>query len=286
MVADAQAGARGITRLMLARLTESGHLERLLHGVYRDVGAPSDQFDDLRAAWLSTDPKPLAEERLADLTSGVVVASTSAAQLHGVGDLWADKNEFVAATRRQSQRSDIRYRQRRLESRDVTLIRGLPVMVLERTLADLLEEVGDLSLVGNALAAALKLRHVDLEWLRELLGPLAVRNGFKSHDGHAVLEHLLASAERDFESVVRQISRDAAMSSRVTVAHLKRAMDSQVLSEATQLVFRRAVAEVMKTPVVGNGSERWAEDFVVRPGVAAALVSRRTAEEAGQVARN
>lgn len=159
-------------------------------------------------------------------------------------------------------------------------------MVLERTLADLLEEVEDLSLVGNALAAALKLRHVDLEWLRERLGPLAARNGFKPHDGHAVLEHLLASAERDFESVARQISRDAAMSSRVTVAHLNRAMESQVLSEATQLVFRRAVAEVMKTPVVGNGSERWAEDLVVRPGVAAALVSRRTAEEAGQDARN
>lgn len=117
LVTAAQAGARGITRLMLARLTESGHLERLLHGVYRVVGAPSDQFDDLRAAWLSTDPKPLAEERLADLTSGVVVASTSAAQLHGVGDLWADKNEFVAATRRQSQRSDIRYRTRPRESR-------------------------------------------------------------------------------------------------------------------------------------------------------------------------
>ena len=67
MVTTAQAGALGVPRLMLARLAEAGHLERLAQGVYRDAGAPSDEFEDLRAAWLSTEPKLLAEERLSDL---------------------------------------------------------------------------------------------------------------------------------------------------------------------------------------------------------------------------
>ena len=63
MFTSAQASMHGITRLDLSRLAEAGHLERLAHGVYKDAGAPGDQFDDLRAAWLSTDPKRLAHER-------------------------------------------------------------------------------------------------------------------------------------------------------------------------------------------------------------------------------
>ena len=35
------------------RLCSAGHLERLAQGVYRDAGAPSVEFEGLRAAWLS-----------------------------------------------------------------------------------------------------------------------------------------------------------------------------------------------------------------------------------------
>lgn len=71
-----------------------------------------------------------------------MVASSSAAILHGVGDLWANRHEFVTRQRRQTQRTEIR-QQRLLEDRDVTLVEGLPVMTLERTLADLLDDVGE-----------------------------------------------------------------------------------------------------------------------------------------------
>ncbi|MGO1590699.1 MAG: type IV toxin-antitoxin system AbiEi family antitoxin domain-containing protein [Ancrocorticia sp.] len=224
MVTTAQASALGVTRLNLSRLSESGHLERLANGVYRDAGAPGDEFEDLRAAWLSTEPKLLAEDRLRNLSDGVVVASSSAALLHGIGDLWASRHEFVSAKRRQTQRVEIRYRLRRLEDRDITLVEGIPAMTLERTLADLLEDVGDLSLVADALGAAVKKQSLDFKRLRELFSPLAERHGFRRHDGIAVLDRLLEVAGLDLDAVARRISGYPALGSRVFASYLKHAM--------------------------------------------------------------
>lgn len=230
MVTAAQAGLLGVSRLVLSRLASIGHLERLAHGVYRDAGVPSDQFEDLRAAWLSTAPKLRADERVQDLVHGVVVASTSAAFLHEIGDLWADRHEFVSAKRRQTQREGLRYRQRHLDGRDVTLVEGLPVMTLERTLADLLEEVGDLSLVADALGAAAKKRPLDHDRLRELLGPLAERHGFKRHDGGAVLEVLLKEAGQDLDSAALRVLADPELMAWILAKH-----SDQVQQESTQL---------------------------------------------------
>lgn len=247
IVTAAQADALGVARLTLSRLTDSGHLERLTQGVYRDAGVPSDQFEDLRAAWLSTEPKLRAEERLRDLAGGVVVASFSAATLHGIGDLWANRHEFVTPGRRQTQRVGIRYRQRHLDDRDVTLVEGLPAMTLERTLADLLEDVGDMSLVADALGEAVKKRVLDLDRLRELLAPLAERNGFKRHDGNAVLDRLMEIAGLDLESVARRISDDQALSSRILAKYLEHSVPENV---------RRGVMEAIRPYlVVGPASQ-------------------------------
>lgn len=40
MVTSAQANGRGVSHMNLTRLTESGDLVRLSHGVYKDAGAP------------------------------------------------------------------------------------------------------------------------------------------------------------------------------------------------------------------------------------------------------
>lgn len=64
MVTTAQAAAHGVPRLDLSRLCQSGHLERLAHGFYRDAGAPSEEFESLRAVWLAADPSHTAEQRL------------------------------------------------------------------------------------------------------------------------------------------------------------------------------------------------------------------------------
>ncbi|KAM9866050.1 hypothetical protein ACIFOC_00962 [Leucobacter aridicollis] len=221
MVTTAQAAALGVARLTLSRLAESGHLERLAHGVYKDAGAPDGEFDELRAAWLGTEPKRLAEDRLSDAASGIVVGGTSAASLHGVGDSWASRHEFVAPVRRQSQRDEIRFRQRTLEDRDVTVVEGLPVMRIERTLADLLEDLGDRSLAADALSAAMKKHSVDLDRLSELLNPLAERNGFQKNDGTALLNALTESVGLDANSIARRITANAALGSRIATEYMQ-----------------------------------------------------------------
>lgn len=240
MVTAAQAGVLDVDRLTLARLTDSGHLERLAHGVYRDAGAPSDQFEDLRAAWLSTEPKRRAEERIRDAAEGVVVASSSAAMLHGIGDLWANRNEFVVRKRRQSQRARIRYRQRVLDASDVAIVEGLPVMSLERTLADLLDDVGDMSLVADALSAAVAKRTLDFDRLKDLLAPLADRNGFKRHDGSAVLIRLLEIAGLDLDAVARRIPADSALGSKILENYLKTAGAALVTPDMSEISLRLA----------------------------------------------
>lgn len=218
MVTSAQASMRGVTRLMLSRLAEAGHLVRLAHGVYMDAGAPGDEFDDLRAAWLSTEPDRLAEERMRDCASGVVVAATSAARLHGIGDLRASRHEFVSPVRRQTQREEIRYRQRTLDPRDVTIVEGMPTMTVERTIADLVEDVGELSLVADALRDAARNRRLDLERLEDLLAPLAARQGFHKNDGAVLLDRLLQLAGLDVDSMARQIAASPTLGTLAEVA--------------------------------------------------------------------
>ena len=207
MATSAQASMHGITRLDLSRLAEAGHLTRLAHGVYMDAGAPGDEFDDLRAAWLSTEPKRLAEERIRDLAGGVVIAGESATRLHKIGDFLASCHDFVSPTRRQSQRREIRYRQRALDSRDVALVEGMPTMTIERTLADLVEDLNDLSLVADGLRDASHKRVLDLDRLRNLLAPLAERNGFRKGDGAALLNRLIEIAGIDVDSLARLLAR-------------------------------------------------------------------------------
>ena len=74
MVTSAQARAQGIDHMTLKRLNDDGYLIRLIHGVYRSTGAPAAEHEELRAAWLATDPRRLALERLRDDRPGIVVS--------------------------------------------------------------------------------------------------------------------------------------------------------------------------------------------------------------------
>jgi predicted transcriptional regulator of viral defense system len=251
MVTSAQASMHGITRLDLSRLAADGQLERVAHGVYKDAGAPAGPYDDLKAAWLSTDPKTMGEARIKDLTNGVVVAGESAADLHGIGDFRALRHEFVSPARRQSQRSAIRYRQRMLDSRDVTLVDGLPVMTMERTIADLIEEVGDLSLVADALRDASRSRDLDLERLRSLLAPFAQRNGLKKGDGAALLDRLMEIAGIDPEAVARRVAADPSLGSRVAASYFvglsKEDLDRLLMTPEMQQTMRSIQESVAAT---------------------------------------
>ncbi|MEU0314096.1 type IV toxin-antitoxin system AbiEi family antitoxin domain-containing protein [Nocardioides sp. NPDC006273] len=209
MITAAQARMHGVTRLDLSRLASAGHLVRLAHGVYRHAGVPSDDFEDLRAAWLSTAPGRLAAERLSDGPAGVVVSGPSAAHLHALGDLPADRHEFTTSQRKQTQRPDLRYHQRSLSDRDVTIRAGLPVTTVERTITDLVEARTDLSLVADVLGDAASTTTIDINVLSDLLAPLAVSNGLRRGDGAGLCRRLLESAGLDPDSLTQRIARSA-----------------------------------------------------------------------------
>lgn len=203
---SAQATARGVSRLDLSRLAEAGLLERVSHGVYRDAGTSDDEYESLRAAWLAIVPKVNASERLRSLADDAVVSGASAARLHGVGDLREDRHEFTSRVRRQSQREGVRISTRELEGADVTVRHGLPVTTIERTLADLVVDRVDLTLVAQVLGDAMRAGSVSLDALAVRLGPLAARNGCPAGDGHALLDRLLRLAGLDKQSIAGRLA--------------------------------------------------------------------------------
>lgn len=199
MLTATQARTRGISRSNLAHREGDGRLERLAHGVYRQAGSPSLPLDDLRAAWLSTNPAKLAHERTAD--PDVIVGSAAGALVHRIGGIDPLPYLLITHGRRQTQRQEIAYSQRPVDMEDVTVRDGLPVTTVERTIADLLRDYGDISLVADALRDATRMdRELDEGRLAHLLAPLAQRYGHHEGHGDALLDQLLAAAERDAAS--------------------------------------------------------------------------------------
>ena len=143
------------------RRERSGSLERLRHGVYRLAGSPAHRLDDVRAAWIASDPRTPAWERIAD--PDVVVGGAAAAWVHEIGDLYPTPYLLYSVGRRQTSQDDVRYRSGHLHGTDVTVVDGLPVTTRERTIADLLD-VADLSLVARRPSGTPSVRALTLTW--------------------------------------------------------------------------------------------------------------------------
>ena len=60
LLTTTQAEAEGVSRLQLARLADAGVIERVDRGIY-GIPAAMDERTELRAAWLSLEPKVAAE---------------------------------------------------------------------------------------------------------------------------------------------------------------------------------------------------------------------------------
>lgn len=272
----AQARARGVSRANLSHRERDGRLERLAHGVYRLGGVPVAPLDDLRAAWMSTEPTMLAWERVS--TPQVVVGAAAAAAVHECGDINPVPYRLITRERRQSQRTDIVYSRRQLDSRDVVVVGGLPVTSIERTVADLVDEIGDLSLVGDVLADATRgQRAVDLERLGLLLAPYAARYGHRRGDGPALLEQLRRSAGTDDVAAARAlvqrpaigaaleeiVSREVAEQLRTISAHLQTQLPGSVelresitpaLTQQSRLVSE--IADTVLAPILHRHREQ------------------------------
>lgn len=199
MITTAQARVHGVARANLAHRVRLGTLARTDHyGVYRLAAAPTSHLDDLRAAWLSTNPEALAPDRAQASKPDVVVASAAAAVVHGMGDVYPAPYLMIVPSRRQSTREGIAYSWRVLDSLDVEVLDGLPVTTRERTVVDLLADEGDVSIAADALRDALRDAYdLDETRLAALLAPHAKRLGQASGDGVNAVAHLMVTAGAD-----------------------------------------------------------------------------------------
>ncbi|WP_412875875.1 type IV toxin-antitoxin system AbiEi family antitoxin domain-containing protein (plasmid) [Curtobacterium flaccumfaciens pv. flaccumfaciens] len=235
MLTAAQANAAGIARSTLVRRVQAGTLLRVRPGVYRLPGTPAERLEDIRAAWLASDPATLARDRLA--TPDVVVGGAAAAWSHEIGDLYPAPYLLYTSKRRQSTHDDVRYSRRSLPASDVTILDGLPVTTRERTIADLLNE-GDLSLVADALRDAERADNdLDVPALIDHLGAHAKRLGYD--DG------------RELYVALRSLAG-------VDAARLRDIVESTDLTERISAVFGEQL-QTLLAPVYGRMGAEIAE---------------------------
>jgi predicted transcriptional regulator of viral defense system len=242
LLTAAQARASGVSRVQLARLADDKMLTRLAHGVYVLRGATGVEHLELRAAWLALDPERMAAERLRDPTKGAVVSHASAARLHKLGDLEADRHEFTLAERKQSRRSDVRLHRGSLVPDDLVTVAGLPVTATERVVVDLLADRHDGEHVARVLAAAVRVRSVDLERLEPQLAPFAARFGFPAGQGDQVLDHLL-----EIGGVADQVAADDLVSA-ARMSHLPMAELVGALPPNARIAEGRRVLRALQAP--------------------------------------
>lgn len=208
LVTTAQARVLGVSAQSVARLAGQGALERITHGVYRVTRAPASPLDGLRAAWLTLDPARPASDRLSDHNLGVV-SHRSAAAVHGLGDLEADEFEFTSSTRKQSRRPGIRLHRGHVGVDQWSVVDGLPVTTVIRTIEDLAAARIDGGHLASIVRDALTRHQSDPHALTATLRPHAHHYGAPTGDGEALLRRLLQESgiSEALEAAVRLASR-------------------------------------------------------------------------------
>lgn len=190
LLTTAQAGELGVNTTTLVRLVEAGLLMQVRHGVYAVSAGEVTAHQDEKAVWLKLNPgQPGWRRPKLDLDGGVV-SHRSAALLHGLGDLVAPRIEMTVPRRRRVRDASVRLRRAELSEDDVTLVDGLPVTTVLRTIVDLLADHVDASHLAQVIQEADRAGKVDLDELADRAAPYARRYGIAGRDGRALLEHL------------------------------------------------------------------------------------------------
>src|SRR5664279_4621193 len=132
----------------------------------------------------------------------------SAAGLHQLGDLLDDQHEFTFAQRKQTARGGIRIHRGDLLEQDVTVVEGLPVTTVERTIADLLRAGHDPEHVAQIIGQGIRRGVVDLTDLAAHLDPLARRHN--QPDGSGLVEYLLDIVGLSQAALARELAQSPA----------------------------------------------------------------------------
>lgn len=191
LVATGQAKQIGIERLWLSRLMDRGVIHRIRHGAYALPSATHGPLQELQAAWLTTDRTRTLEDRVMS-DNNIVVSHISASNVHELGDLVATRHEFSSTTRRQTAQQDIHFYRRELAPEDITLIDGLPVTSVARTIADLAGRHVDFDHLAQAVKDAFNKGTVDFQTLATRLNPSA--GAYNYDDGNEFVDALINEA--------------------------------------------------------------------------------------------
>lgn len=211
MITAAQATAAGIDSVTLYRLTDVGHLEQVRRGVYAVPAAPASRHREIQATWLALHPGTAAWQRSKLDPDGGVVSHRSAALVHEIGDMVIDRIELTVPRRRATRLPDVKLRQRNLDEDDITLVDGLPVTTMERTIEDLLDDHVDASHVAAAIKDAVQQHQLDLAHLAARIGRYCRRYGVKSQDGDRLLDHLLDQIGTSRDRIMRAPATPSAL---------------------------------------------------------------------------
>lgn len=218
-------------------------LARIRHGVYVLPSSDGDPDQDLRAAWLSTDPRRFADER-ARAVDTPVVSHASASALHRMGDLIPIRHSFTAPQRKQTRQTDIRYHRAALDPAEITLVNDMPVTTVPRTLADLTAAYADDDHLASMVRDALSTSSATLEAIATALDAHAAKRGLAS--GMDLVNQYLTSAGAPRTAV--DVARFAApalvvplLQDREAMSRLARALSSGL--NAVDAQYRNRPAE-------------------------------------------
>jgi predicted transcriptional regulator of viral defense system len=192
MVTARQAKTLGIDAVTLYRLKDAGFLDPVRRGVYVATSAPVHRHQTEQAAWLALRPGTWAWERNPLDPDDGVLSHGTAVRLHGFGELVESEIAFTVPRRRTSRDADLWFKiDRGLTDDDVTLVDGLPLTTVLRTVCDLLGRHFDGSHVATIIREAVEAGRLRLDTLAERIDPYARLYRVRPLTGAALLEHLL-----------------------------------------------------------------------------------------------
>ncbi|PNG24030.1 substrate-binding domain-containing protein [Streptomyces cahuitamycinicus] len=209
LVTTAQAKLDGVQGVQLLRLERSGALESVGHGVYRLAASPPPEHLRIKVAWLRLDPgTPAGDRRTFGPRSGVV-SHTSACAVHGLGGRPEDPVELTVSSRRTTRDGTVALHRAATDAEDITVVDGLPVTTVPRTVVDLLEDRADAARTGACVAEAAARGLLRVDDLAPLVAGFAGTYGLPEEaSGAELLEFLCEQAGRPLPS--RKAGRSAA----------------------------------------------------------------------------
>ncbi|MFF9028713.1 substrate-binding domain-containing protein [Streptomyces iakyrus] len=195
LVTTAQAKLDGVQGVQLLRLERSGALESVGHGVYRLAASPSPEHLRIKVAWLRLDPGTPAQDRRTDGPRSGIVSHTSACAVHGLGGRPADPVELTVSSRRTTRDETVVLHRARTDAEDITVVDGLPVTTVARTVVDLLEDRADAARTGTFVAEAAARGLVRVDDLAPRVAAFAGAYGLPAEaSGAELLEFLCEQA--------------------------------------------------------------------------------------------